>query len=203
MFVQVIRGKTSKPAELKAAGEQWQRDLAAGASGWLGATMGVADDGTYVALVRFESVEAAQANSNRPEQGAWWAETEKLFDGPVTFIDCSDVVTFGSGGSDDAGFVQVMQGQVKDVEAMKALSAEMDQSWGNFRPEVIGGITAVHPDGHGFTSAVYFTSEAEARVGEKQEVPAELQDVMARDQALYEGEMTYIDLHEPWLSSPA
>ncbi|MET0741496.1 MAG: hypothetical protein ABWZ26_08120, partial [Candidatus Nanopelagicales bacterium] len=153
MFVQVIQGKTSKPEQLKAAGEQWQRDLAAGASGWLGATMGVGDDGTYVAVVRFEGVEAAEANSNRPEQSAWWAETEKLFDGPVTFENCTDVVTFGKGGSDEAGFVQVMQGRVKDVEAMKALSAEMDESWGEFRPEVIGGITAVHADGHMFTSA--------------------------------------------------
>ncbi len=203
MFVQVIQGKTSKPAELKAAGDQWQRDLAPGASGWLGSTTGVGDDGTFVGIVRFDGVEAAQANSNRPEQSAWWAETEKLFDGPVTFSDCADVIAFGGGGSDKAGFVQVMQGRVKDVEAMKALSSEMEESWGGYRPDVIGGITAVHADGHTFTSAVYFTSEAEARVGEKQEVPAELQDVMARDQALYEGEMTFIDLHEPWLSSPA
>ena len=34
---------------------------------------------------RFESEEAAQANSDRPEQGAWWAETAKVFDGEATF----------------------------------------------------------------------------------------------------------------------
>ena len=121
----------------------------------------------------------------------------------MTFVDCADVVTFGKGGSDDAGFVQVMQGQVKDVEAMKAMSAEMEKVGSDFRPDVIGGMTAIHPDGHSFTSVAYFTSEEEARIGEKKEVPAELQDVVARDQALYEGEMTFIDLHEPWLSSPA
>ena len=46
-------------------------------------TGGVADDGTAIQVVRFESQEAAEANSARPEQGAWWDETSKLFDGDV------------------------------------------------------------------------------------------------------------------------
>ena len=29
-------------------------------------------DGRMVALVRFDSEEAARRNSDRPEQGAWW-----------------------------------------------------------------------------------------------------------------------------------
>ena len=49
------------------------------------------DDGTLVLLARFESEEAARANSERPEQGEWWAETEKIFDGEPTFKDSSMV----------------------------------------------------------------------------------------------------------------
>ena len=40
--------------------------------------MGMCDDGTFVALARFESAEAARRNSDRPEQGEWWAECEPL-----------------------------------------------------------------------------------------------------------------------------
>jgi hypothetical protein len=60
------------------------------------------------ATVRFDSAEVARRNSERPEQGAWWAETEKCFDGPVTFFDCPQVDVWMQGGSDDAGFVHVV-----------------------------------------------------------------------------------------------
>ena len=43
------------------------------------------DDGVLVALARFESEEAAQRNSDRPEQGAWWEETAALFTGEPVF----------------------------------------------------------------------------------------------------------------------
>jgi hypothetical protein len=45
-------------------------EVADGAIGWLGSTGGVTDDGRLVALVRFESAEAAQQSSDRPEQTA-------------------------------------------------------------------------------------------------------------------------------------
>jgi hypothetical protein len=80
----------------------------------------VTDDGTAFVAARFESADAAAANSGRPEQSDWWAETEKCFDGPVSFVDCDDVETFRAGGSDDAGFVQVIRGEVNDIEAARA-----------------------------------------------------------------------------------
>src|SRR5207237_10431022 len=86
----------------------WTSDLQPGADGWLGTTAGVTADGTFIAVVRFESLEAAKANSDRPEQGAWWEKTAATFDGDVRFTDCPDVDIFGAGGSDDAGFVQIM-----------------------------------------------------------------------------------------------
>ena len=59
--------------------------------GWLGTTSGVTDDGTFVALARFESPEAAQQNSDRPEQGAWWEQTAALFSGEPEFHDSTTV----------------------------------------------------------------------------------------------------------------
>ena len=37
-----------------------------------------------------------------------------LIDGPMEFHDCDDVTLMMDGGSDDAGFVQVIRGKVDD-----------------------------------------------------------------------------------------
>ncbi len=73
MFVQVINGRTSQPEALAEAFDRWKAELSPGATGWLGSTGGVTDDGTVIAVARFESEEAARANSARPEQDAWWS----------------------------------------------------------------------------------------------------------------------------------
>jgi hypothetical protein len=92
MFAQVIQGKTSDPDGLQAAIDRWIQELAPGAIGWLGTTGGTTEDGRTIAVVRFESEEAARRNSERPEQDQWWAETAKLFDGEATFRDSSDLL---------------------------------------------------------------------------------------------------------------
>jgi hypothetical protein len=91
MFAQVIQGKTSNPEALDAALNRWFQDLAPGATGWLGSTSGVTEDGRAIAVVRFETEEDARRNSNRPEQDQWWSETAKIFDGEATFRDSTDV----------------------------------------------------------------------------------------------------------------
>jgi hypothetical protein len=202
MFVQIIQGELAADrGELKEALDRWERELGPTAEGWLGTTAGVTDDGTSFALVRFESAEAARRNSERHEQHQWWTETSKLFGGEVVFHDCSEVDLMMGGGSDDAGFVQVVQGRIRDLEGLREYLRGMDeQAMRNFRPDIIGSVTAHHPDG-GFTEAVYFTSEAEAREGERKEPPQEMRDEMEKMMSFYEGEWTYLDLREPWLSS--
>jgi hypothetical protein len=201
MFIQIIQGRVSDEAEVRAAMDRWIEQEAPGATGWLGSTAGVSEDGTFIALARFESEEAAHRNSNRPEQHQWWMETAKLFSGEVTFLDCPKVVSYGRGGSDDAGFVQVIQGRVRDIERMQALGEQFDAAGGDFRPDVIGGMVALHSDG-GYTNAVYFTSEQDARDGEKQEPPAALQALMEEQMSLHVGTPTFINLQDPWLTSP-
>jgi hypothetical protein len=201
MFIQVIEGRVSDAGGLKASFDRWLEELAPGSIGWLGTTAGVTDDGAFIALARFESEETARRNSDRPEQDRWWSETAKLFSGEATFRDCTDTVTFGGGGSDDAGFVQVIQGRVRDVARLRSLNEQSEAAWRDFRPEVIGGTVALHGQG-GFTNAVYFTTEAEAREGERKEPPPELKALWEEEQSLYEGELTYFDLRDPWLASP-
>jgi hypothetical protein len=201
VFVQIIQGKTSKPEELRAAVDRWQEELAPGATGWLGSTAGVTEDGRSIAVVRFESEEAARRNSDRPEQGRWWAETEKLFDGPVTFRDSNDVTVDMQGDPAQAGFVQIMQGRTSDPERAKQLMAQDPDKWAAFRPDVLGSISVGHDDG-GYTMVLFFTSEADAREGERKEVPLELRTSMDEMDKLSVGETEFFDLKQPIMRSP-
>jgi hypothetical protein len=201
MFVQVIQGTTAQPQALRAAFDRWMEELAPGAQGWLGSTGGVTDDGRFIALARFESEDAARRNSQRPEQDRWWRETSQLFDGDVTFLDSSDVTVDGTGDPDEAGFVQVMQGRGTDADRAKEIMAQDADKWAAFRPDVIGSVMVVH-DGGAYTTAMYFTSEKEAREGERKEVPPELAAQMAEMNKLSIGEPVFFDLTDPWLRSP-
>ena len=202
MFTQVIRGKVKDADAVRAATQEWESKLKPGAIGYLGATEGVADDGTFVAVARFESEEAAKANSDRPEQGEWWEKTSKLFEGPVTFHDCPQVTTFGGGGSDDAGFVQLMIYKPTDLDKMMAMTADFEKTYDEMasaRPDIIGGTTSIAKDGT-VIDTNYFTSEAEAREGEKKEMPEEVQKAMA-DFGEIAGPVEFIDICDPWLFS--
>jgi hypothetical protein len=201
MFIQVIQGQVTDAGEIRESLDRWVADLSPGASGWLGSTAGVTDDGTFLCVIRFESEEAARRNSDRPEQGQWWMETAKLFGGEVAFHDCSEVYQYLRGGSDDAGFVQIMQGRVRDPERLADLLTRGQDRLAEFRPDLIGGTAALHGDG-GYTETAYFTSEQEAREGERKEMPSDLREAFQEWMDLFEGDLTYFDLHEPWLYSP-
>jgi len=201
MFVQVIQGRTSQPAALAEAFDRWQAEVAPGATGWLGSTGGVTEDGRFIAIARFENEEAAMANSARPEQNAWWAETEKLFDGEVSFRNSTKVDVDVQGDPDRAGFVQVMQGRGSDPERARELMSEDSDKWAAFRPEVIGSVAIGHDAGE-YTMVLYFTSESEAREGERKEPPPELRAQMEEMDKLSMGEPEFFDLKQPLFGSP-
>jgi hypothetical protein len=202
MFAQVIQGRTSDAEGLRAALDRWVQDLAPGSIGWLGSTGGVTDDGRFVAVVRFESADAAARNSQRPEQSAWWEETQRLFDGEVTFRDSEDVTVDLQGDPERAGFVQIMQGRVTDPARAKALMGEMNtEAMAAMRPDVLGSVSIGH-DGGDWTQVIYFTSEAEAREGEKKEAPPEMQAAMDEMMKLSAGPPDFLDLRQPALHSP-
>lgn len=201
MFVQVIQGRTSNPQALDGALEKWVKDLAPGATGWLGSTSGVTEDGRAIAVVRFDSEEDARRNSNRPEQDQWWSETAKIFDGDATFTDSTDVTVDVQGDPDKAGFVQVMQGQSSDPERARQLMDQDADRWTEFRPDVLGSVSIGHEDAR-YTMVMYFTSEAEARDGERKVPPPELQAQMDEMGKLSVGETEFFDLKQPTIISP-
>jgi hypothetical protein len=201
MFVQVFQGGVKDPEDLRASLDRWITDLGPNADGWLGTTWGLYGDNEFIALARFASADAAKRNSERPEQGTWWAEVESSLEGETRFSDYDDddVILLGPGGSDAAGFVQVMQGRVVDVERERAMTRDFAQRPMDFRPDILGGLAAIGDDGT-FVQAIYFTSEAEAREGEQKPMPADMQEMMEQSQA-NTTEISFIDLTSPEFAS--
>lgn len=200
MFVQVIEGHVVDVERLRTQLERWKEELMPAAEGFLGGSAGVTDDGTYVAMARFVSEEAARVNSQRLEQDAWWKETAGCFEGDVSFRDTTDVDLLGGGGSDDAGFVQVVQGSATEPQRLKALSNQIMPELRQHRPDILGSVRAWHHNGE-FTQFAYFTSETEARAGEAKELPAELQHRRNEAFGLMEN-LQFLDLRETWLITP-
>jgi hypothetical protein len=201
MFVQVIKGRVADPARVKAALDRWAEELAPGAEGWLGTTAGVTEDGRFIAAARFESEDAARRNSDRPEQDRWWSETSRLFDGEPGFLDSSEVDVDTNGDPAAATFVQVMQGRTSDPERARRMMAEDSTDWSSFRPDMLGSVAAGH-DGGAYTMVMWFTSEAEAREGERKEPPPELKAQMEEMGSLSVGEPEFFDLKDPWMYAP-
>jgi hypothetical protein len=195
VFIQVFQGTCNRPDELRAHVQTWPTELGPGAPGWLGGTFGFTDDDAFVGVVRFESREVAMANSARPEQAAWAEKLASLMDGPVEFHDSDDVTLFMDGGSDQAGFVQIIRGKVDDPSRIKAMLADTS-TLHEMRPEIIGGTLAIEPDGT-FTETIAFRDEASARAGEQVEPPA---DVRSELESMMAG-ATFYDLHQPWFVS--
>jgi hypothetical protein len=193
MFVQIISGKTSDAQALRGRFDEWTKTVQSGAEGWRGSTAGVGDDGTFIATAMFESEEAARRNSDRPEQGEWWSQTEQLIQNPQ-FTDVSDAMVALGGADPTAGFVQVMQGKILDQDLASQMMKPDEAEMSSGRSDVTGMV--ICPSGDRFTTLVYFTDEASARAGESN---PSAQDSDRMDQfGKAFGDMTYIDLHEPW-----
>ena len=196
MFIQIIQGSCSRPEEMRALLDEWVEQHAPHVEGWLGGTYGFTDDGQFLGVVRFEDRDRAMANSGRPEQDAWAARLIELFEGPVEFHDSDDVTLLFGGGSDDAGFVQVIRGRVDDPARLRAILTRDATTLHELRPDILGATLALEPDGT-FTETVAFTDEASARSGEQGSPP---DDVRADLDYAMAG-ATFYDLPAPWFES--
>jgi len=193
MFVQVFQAKV-RDADLWARRvEIWRREIRPKTTGFLGFTSGVTTDGEMITVVRFESEASAKVDNDLAEQGAWFEETTKAFDGDVSFHDCRDVDVLLDGGSDDAGFVQIMQGRAKDESQMRSRQREIEPALREIRPDLLGGTMAWHGDG-GFTQIAYFTSEQDARANEEAMATS---PVFEQFMSLIDGDMTFFNLTAP------
>jgi hypothetical protein len=200
MFVQIITGRLTDRAGMRAQLDRWHREIRPGARGFLGSTAGVAADGRFVALARFATAAEAATNSARDEQSRWWEQTAQYFDGSPTFRESDDVELLAAGGSDTARFVQVIEGRTTSRSEFMALERQLEH--GGFmtdRPDFIGSTLVFWDDG-GWVEGAYFTSEAEVRAGEARGLSPDVAAVFERWRAVAAPE-SYLDLTDPWLMS--
>jgi len=193
MFVQVFQAQLQDADLWARQVEVWRREIRPKTTGFAGFTSGVTGDGYMITMARFTSEAAAKVDNDLPEQGVWFEASSKAFAGDVTFHDCRDVDLLFDGGSDDAGFVQIMQGRAKDQAAMREQLPQIEGELRKVRPDLIGVTLAWHGDG-GFTQAAYFASESQARQNEKAMAgsPVDLQF-----ESLLDGDLTFYDLTSP------
>ncbi len=183
MVVQLIEGRVTDPGGLPQAFEERVAALVHN-DGWLGLTAGVTAESRFVAVVRF--------TASGPRE-LWHGLADDL-----TVDSAPEVEQILGGGSDDAGFVQVIRGRARDPERLRSLRGDLERV-AAYRPETIGGTMAWH-DRDRFTRTMYFTSEAAARAGPPGGFPDDMQTTIRA--FLEAAELTFLDLPEPWLRSP-
>lgn len=183
MFSQVVQGHTKDPAAVRRALKRW-----APTAGITIITAGVTEDGRFIAVTTFESEEAAPAAT-----GDW----RGVLDGQVTVRNGTRTDVFTPGDPSRARFVQVVQGQVTDLaEARRHKDALQEELAVHLRC-LLGTLTVEH-DQERFTRVLYFSTEEEARAGER-DMPAA---VRRRDEPalrLLVGPVEFLDLRDPWL----
>jgi hypothetical protein len=197
MFIQMVEGRCSRQDEMRGLVDGWCGWMA-DQPGWLGGTYGFTDDTRFVGVVRFDSHAACEDCAGKPEAAMWWAGAEALFDGNCEIHASEDVSMMLEGGSDSAGFVQVMHGRVGDADKLRHFmtDAEVTSMLHDSRPEILGATLAMEADGS-FIETVAFTSEDAARQGERTEMPAEMQADLESAMA----DVEYLDLHRPWFAT--
>ncbi len=199
MFIQMVQGGSTQQDDMRMLVDDWCGAMAE-RPGWLGGTYGFTDDGSFVGVVRYESAAACEELCSTDDAALWWACAESLFDGSPEIHQSEDCSIMLDGGSDDAGFVQIMRGRVSDADKLRRLMTDqsMTSMLHQARPEIIGGTLLIEDDGS-FTETIAFTDEDAARRGEQMDMPA---DVAAE----FEGavaDVKYYDLHRPWFARHA
>jgi hypothetical protein len=201
MFIRVIQGRATNPPGIRRDLGRWQRQLAPDADGWLGTTTGITEDGWSVTVVRFASEEQSRRSSDRPEQREWWRDASQHL-ARVVVHEASKVHTYGDGDTDKAGFVQVIQGHIDDLERMAILGHDQ-KVLAREAPHILGMTVAEHTGrAGGFTQVVYFTSEQDARRYQP-EPPAEADEPAQEERRRLMTNLRSFDLRDPQLLSPA
>lgn len=197
MFIQMVSGSCTKQDDMRMLVDDWCAYMSH-QPGWLGGTYGFTDDGHFMGVCRYESEAMCRELCAAEGAGLWWAAALQLFKDTPEIHQSEDVSVMLAGGSDDAGFVQIMRGKVANADMLRKMTTdrEMTSMLHEARPDIIGSTLIIEDDGT-FTETIAFTDEASARVGEKKEMPA----TVAADFAGAMTDVQYYDLHRPWFGT--
>lgn len=196
MFVQFIWGKVKDREAVTSLVKEWDTTIRpAAGDGFLGSTWGITEDDMMFVAVRFADEDAKNKLSDSPEQDAWYRRlVETGLEGEPKFAETGEVEIMGDGGSNDAGFVQVISGQFNDkdkwLEVNRKFTA-LDQP-----PHILGGYDGLLENNR-FVSVIYFTNEADARKAEAEGMPDDMEPLMDEWRSTMSGEPHFTDLKQP------
>lgn len=202
MFARTVRGVVSDRSAVRAAYQRWLREVAPGATGWLGSTTGISEDGQFFSLLRYASEDDARRDRERPEQLAWWSEVRPFLEGEPTFTDGTSLYVEEPGNAREAGFVQVVFAQTTDIERSRQIAQQTADLRAAHRPEILATVVVGQAEGR-YAMLVHFTSEAAAHEGERKPLPPEAIESMRSMSDLTVGPPEYLDLPDPWIDVPS
>jgi hypothetical protein len=158
MYVELLQGRAGDRAKLEDAWKYTLAKLAETADRWISATAGAASDGSFQALLGFESEEGAFVTADRLQANGTWDRLGRTVQ-ELRFSDCPRVRTFGGEDLDDTAVMQVRQGKVLQVDRLIATFEEAGRS-GSRRDRAgaaLGGLLCWDETGTA-TSALYLGS---------------------------------------------
>ncbi|HEX2193337.1 MAG TPA: hypothetical protein VHH09_09095 [Acidimicrobiales bacterium] len=198
MFAQVLRGRVSDAPAVARQFRRWAAEVAPGGPGWRDVTGGVTAEGTLIAVTRFASEDDARANGDRDAQDRWWKETRPLLAEEPAVYESTDLTELWAGAVPDAGFVQMMLARVADRGTLTRIEEDLDEAFRRWRPDALGGYRVWLPDGR-MLAVDYFSSEAEARAGERSEPPPDVAELFPEWMAQL-SDQEWFDLPSPWIA---
>lgn len=202
MFLQIVQAPAGDAEVLRAASYRWADRLGSTSVGWLGCTGGVTEEGVFFTAERFESEQKMWVESGRPGRRRWFAELREGMTGEPVFTNCREVEVFAPDPTaiDKAGYIQIVQGRVRDAALMRTLTRSMEKELFRHRRDMLGSTLAFHPD-DGYTHLLYFTSADDVFDAELRETPPRIKAMM---DAVYELN-TVLPAHHvlasPWVHS--
>lgn len=187
MFVELVQGRAIDPTGLHQAWDQALVGIGAEAAGWLGATSGVSAAGGFMAILGFESEEAARITMDRLDRRAAWDRLAPLA-ADLTFRECPNVRAFGLRDPRYADLVQVTQGPANDIGRVVSVFEKSSRA-GTADETVIGGLLCW--DDAGFATSALYRRSPEAGA-------ASAPDTLREDAPALIHQPARLDLAGPW-----
>ncbi len=159
MFIELVHGRVGERPNLRGRWVPTLTSIADAALGWFGATSGLARDGTFLAMLAFDSEESARITMDGlHDRGAWDELASLVMD--LTFRECPNVLASNLRDTGDTHLVHVTQGFADEVGRVVPLFERMMDAGGSQRG-VSGSLLCW--DDAGFTSIALYLDTVEGQ----------------------------------------
>jgi hypothetical protein len=188
VFVELVQGTAVDEAALRRAWDRTLATIADEAEGWLGATSGVAPGADFLALLGFDSEEAARITMGKLHLRATWDELRPLV-ANLRFRELPHVRAFGVAEVVDADVVEVTHGPANDIGRVVSVFEGAGQEVRAAQAPVLGGLLAWDDSAYAVSARYRRSSEAAA---------AASRDPLRDDAPMLLEQAAELELSGPW-----